>query len=72
MNCKILLNYFEDEGNFEFTDFELDLKAINGFGEKDNLLFIMINGTLYCFLYEEQLHKELQSEMAKRKMYNLN
>ena len=72
MKCKILFNYFEDVESPEYSDFNLDLSCINGYYLLDNAIVVIIFGTEYCLLYEEDVYTKMHFEISRRETYKMN
>jgi len=72
MKCKILFNYFKDTEDLQYREFNLDITSVNGYYLLDNALVFIIFGTEYCLLYEKEVHKEINTELAKRNLFRLN
>jgi len=72
MKCKILFNYFEDTEDLQYSEFNLDITSVNGYYLLDNAIVVIVFGTEYCLLYDKEVHKSIDSEIAKRNHFRLN
>lgn len=76
MKCTILYNYFDDETDLQYCEFNLALDTIGGYYELSiqgvKAIIIIIQGSEYCFMHDDNLLIALDYELQRRKKYNLN